>query len=369
MCLPMPPEDPVASRIALVRAAMRGFDSLLITHPQNIRYLSGFTGSSGCCLITRKEAVLVTDFRYQEQAASEAPGWDLKIEKSRVRTLLGLAKQLGIKTLGFESTVTYGLYARLKKGLGRTPGVGLKPTDGLVGKIRAVKDKAEMALIREAVERAEAAFADVLPAIRAGVTEQALARMLAAKLKAAGCEVLPFDIILASGPNSALPHARPTQRKLSPGDLVIVDWGGEAGGYYSDMTRTLLLKGGGRGGKLSKKKEIYSKVLEANKRAIAAVREGAKASDIDKQARDVINRAGYGECFGHGTGHGVGLEVHEMPHISAKGRGRLQKGMVFTVEPGIYVPGLGGVRVEDMVATGKRRAQVLTTLPKELKII
>jgi Xaa-Pro aminopeptidase len=198
------------------------------------------------------------------------------------------------------------------------------------------------------------------------VRERTIALRLEDRLKKMGCRRIPFGIIVASGENSALPHAVATERKLAPGDLVVIDWGGEAGGYCSDMTRTLLIKGGGGTGR---KRRIYNLVLEANRKAVGTVAPGVQAGRVDSAARDAIEEAGYGRCFGHALGHGVGLEVHELPRIARGRKGRLREGMVFTVEPGVYVPGLGGVRIEDMVAVGQGGAELLTTLPRGLEAV
>lgn len=222
-----------------------------------------------------------------------------------------------------------------------------------------------MTLMTEAIRRAEAAFLDVKHYIRKGRREKEIALMLEDRLKKRGCNRIPFDIIIASGPNSAMPHARTTDRRLSAGDLVIIDWGGEADGYFSDMTRTLLLNGAD----IPKKKGAYDAVLKANRMSISAVRPGAEGRVIDKSARDVIKKAGYGEFFGHGTGHGVGLEVHEAPHITWTKNDVIRQNMVFTIEPGIYMPGLGGIRIEDMVLVKGKGREVLTKLPKDLEII
>jgi Xaa-Pro aminopeptidase len=231
--------------------------------------------------------------------------------------------------------------------------------------VRAVKDEGEASLIKEAIRRAEKAFLEVKPFIRGGVRENTIARRLEERLRRQGVKHLPFDSIVASGPNSAMPHAGVTERKLAPGDFVVVDWGGEAGGYYSDMTRTLLL----RGPSMAKKREIYGVVRRAQRRGIESVGSRVKASQIDNSARDVIKKAGYGRYFGHSLGHGVGLEVHEAPRISGRNRASVREGMVFTVEPGVYVPGLGGVRIEDMVMVRRSGADVLTSLPRGLEIV
>ena len=310
----------------------------------------------------------MTDFRYREQAAREisrAGGgeadWDLVIEKGdRLKTIRDLVRRLGIAVLGFESTLSYESYEGLSKCR-----VGLRSLRGCVERIREVKDREEIRLLGDAVRRAEDAFLDVKGYIRQGARESAIALRLEERLKKRGCNHLPFDIIVASGPNSAMPHARASDKKLSHGDLVVVDWGGEAEGYCSDMTRTFLM----RGGDLSRKKEIYTHVLKANRAAVAAVVPGVESRVVDNAARESIKRAGYGEFFGHGTGHGVGLEVHELPRVTWTRSEPVKEGMVFTIEPGIYLKDLGGVRIEDMVLAKTKGAELLTRLPRELEII
>ncbi|MDP2277509.1 MAG: M24 family metallopeptidase, partial [Nitrospirota bacterium] len=209
------------------------------------------------------------------------------------------------------------------------------------------------------------AFLAVKPYIKTGAKEKRLAMMLEENLKREGCKCIPFDIIVASGRNSSMPHAKPSEKRLDTGDLVVIDWGGEAGGYFSDMTRTLLMRGDDTG----KKKEIYKIVLDANRKAVSAISPGIDSREIDNSARDVIKKAGYAGFFGHGTGHGVGLQVHESPHITWNRKERIREGMVFTIEPGIYVPGVGGVRIEDMVLVKPKGAEVLTRLPRKLEVI
>jgi Xaa-Pro aminopeptidase len=244
-------------------------------------------------------------------------------------------------------------------------GIRLKPMAAVIETLRAVKDMEEITLITEAIRRAEGAFLDIKPYIKSGRSEAEIASRLEDRLKKRGCKKIAFDIIVASGNNSALPHARASDRRLSPGDLVVLDWGGEAEGYFSDMTRTLLVKAEN----ISKQKELYNTVLEANRAAISAAANNGCSRDIDKAARDLIKKAGYGEFFGHGTGHGVGLEVHELPHITWTKNGILRQNMVFTIEPGIYMPGFGGVRIEDMLLLKEKGCKTLTTLPKKLEII
>ena len=341
--------------------ASKGIDGILISDIRNIRYLSGFTGSSACLVLTGRERVIVTDFRYKEQAGREVKGFDIHIAADEMpKAVIERAKSMGISTLGFEATVTYAFYrALLRKGL------RLRAVSNFVEDMRRVKDEGELSLIRQAIDRAEKAFNETRAYVRPGSTEKQIALLLEENLKKNGCGTLPFAIIVAAGTNSSMPHARPTDYRLKAGDLVVVDWGGEAEGYFSDMTRTLLMKGPD----ISKKKEMYGTVLEANLKAIGSVSGGIHARMVDKAARDVIKKAGYGDFFGHGTGHGVGLYVHELPRISRLGRESVKAGMVFTIEPGIYLPGIGGVRIEDMVLADKKGCRVLTSLPKELETV
>jgi len=350
-------------RLTLIRESLRrkGIGGFLITNLISVRYLTGFRGSSGFALITGKHQVFVTDFRYREQAEQEVKGWDIMIEKGKRHSIIKkLVRSMSIGSLGFETSLTYESYRDLLK-----CGARLRPQRNVVEGMRAVKEEEEVSCIRESVSRAEKAFLDMKGHVRSGRREREIALILEERLKKRGCNAVPFDIIVASGPNSAMPHARATEKRLSPGDLVVIDWGGEADGYYSDMTRTLLLNGTD----LSKKRAIYEVVLRANREALLAVAPGIETRDVDKAARDVIRAAGYGSFFGHGTGHGVGLEVHEFPRITWTKSQAVREHMVFTVEPGIYMPGIGGVRIEDMVLVKPGTSEVLTTLPKELELV
>ncbi|MBI4685638.1 MAG: aminopeptidase P family protein [Nitrospirae bacterium] len=350
-----------ASRIAKLRDSLRGISGLLVTDIHNIRYLTGFTGSSGFLLLTKKKSIFATDFRYKEQAEKQTKGWDILIEKGeRAATISKLSKDLNIKRLGFEPSVSYAFFQQLSK-----KGLSMKPVRDSMERLRAIKDEEEIVFIKKAVSRAESAFLNIKDYIREGMRENRIERMLEESLKKAGCNCLPFDIIVASGKNSSMPHARPSEKRLNQGDLVIIDWGGEAGGYFSDMTRTLLLQGPD----LTKKKEIYNTVLKAHAKAVSAVSSGKDAKKVDSAARNVIKKAGYGEFFGHGTGHGVGIQVHESPLITWNSDDVIRENMVFTIEPGIYVEGLGGLRIEDMVVVGKKKAELLTTLSRELEIL
>lgn len=351
------------NRAGALKASLgaRGVEGLLISDLKNVRYLTGFTGSSAFVIITPHQRVFFTDFRYEEQAAQEVAGYEIVIEKKdRPKVIAEFVRSAGIRTLGFETTASYGFYRSLLR-----RGFRLKAVSNAVEDLRKIKDEDEVHMIRKAISRAERAFTDTKPHIRPGVSEKKLAGMMEESLKKYGCRSLPFDIIVASGPNSALPHAHPTERRIRPGDLVVIDWGGEAEGYCSDMTRTLLINGRS----LSLKKEIYGIVLKANRAAVKAASGGVHTRAVDKAARDVVSAAGYGGQFGHGTGHGVGLEVHEQPRVSRLGREYVKAGMVFTIEPGIYLPGTGGVRIEDMVLAGKESCRELTTLPRALDIV
>ncbi|NJD54832.1 MAG: aminopeptidase P family protein [Nitrospirae bacterium] len=342
--------------------ALRDISGMLISHIRNVRYLTGFTGSNAALLITGRERIFFTDPRYEEQSKREVRGVDIVIERNeRPKDILEKARALGIKTLGFESTVSYAFYRSLLR-----KGIRVKGVTNLVEEMRRVKSALEIKVMSKAVERAEKAFLDVKPYIRPGVSERHLAMQLEAALKKRGCTEIPFDIIVAAGKNSAMPHARPSDNRIKPGDFVMFDWAGEAGGYFSDMTRTFLMKGGREH---AKKIDIYATVLNANVNAIRSVHRESTGRMVDKTARDIIKKAGYGDYFGHGTGHGVGLDVHELPRISRFGRETIRPGMVFTVEPGIYLPGLGGVRIEDMVLVERQGCRTLTSLPKKLEIL
>ncbi len=349
---------------AILRKKLSAFkvDGILITDLVNVRYLTGFTGTSGYLIITQKHALFVTDFRYKEQARDEVKGFRIRIERSeRSGEIKEITDTYRIRTLGFEDhNVPYAFYKKLSK-----KKIKLKPLTGMTESLRIVKTQAELSYMKTAARRAETAFRKLQPFIKPGATEENLALKLEELLKKEGCKILPFGVIVASGFMSALPHAKPTSKALKKGDLVVFDWGGECEGYYSDMTRTVLLNGKN----ISRQKEIYYTVLEAHKRAVASIKPGIEAAIVDAAARDHIDDNGYEEYFGHGTGHGVGLEVHEKPFISWRSNEILKENMVFTVEPGIYLPGFGGVRIEDLVVVKKNGAESLNTMSKKLRII
>jgi len=347
----------------ILRHALSEFkvDGILITDIVNVRYISGFTGSSGFVLITKDNFIFATDFRYQEQAKIEVKGFKIKLQKEeRTEFLKRLLYRYKIQRLGFEEhNINYATYKKLRGHL------RLKPLTDIVETLRITKSQKELSLIRTAIGRAENAFMRLQPFIKAGITEQELAIRLEGFLREEGCKKIPFEIIVASGPASALPHAKPTSRIIKKGDLVLFDWSGECEGYYADITRMVAIEGK----YIRKQLEIYDIVSNAQERVINAIKPDIAAAKVDTAGRDFIRNKGYNKYFGHGTGHGVGLAVHEKPIISWQSKDTLKKDMVFTVEPGIYLPGLGGVRIEDMVVVTKYGAEVLTTLPRRLHII
>ncbi len=336
-----------------------GVDAFLVSSPENVRYLSGFTGTSGVLLITANEQCLLTDFRYVEQAALEAPQYDVvKVPGAWTKALHALLLDRSVHHLGFEGAhLTYYFYHVLSETL---DGVRLEDARSVFGRLRAVKDEGEIELIRKGVLLVDQAFAHLLTTIRPGTSEREIALELEFYLRRRGGERMAFETILASGARAALPHGTASEKKLERGDLVVCDCGVMWNGYASDFTRTVVVDAEPE----DWQDEIYRIVLEAQLAGIDAVKPGVPAAEVDAAARRVIERAGYGEYFGHSTGHGLGLNVHEAPHLSASSEELLEAGMVVTVEPGIYLPGRGGVRIEDVVVVRDYGAEVLTTSPK-----
>jgi Xaa-Pro aminopeptidase len=341
--------------------AEKGLDALLVSQPDNLRYLAGFTGS-GWLLISGRNAILAVDFLYVEQAMEESPDFEIvRIKQELHDWLPGLVLDLGWHKLGFEANViSYDAHRKLGEAI-TTKRINLElvPTTGIVEQLRSVKEPEELIPITKAVELADAALEQAKAIIRPGVTEKEAAWEIEKNLRQKGSEGVPFEIIVASGPNSALPHARPTERIICSGEPVLIDMGARINGYCSDLSRTLFL---GRANKTFQ--EIYSIVLKAQATAIEGTKSEMAASAADQLARSVIEQAGYGEAFGHGLGHGVGLAVHEFPRLGVTSSDSLADGMVFTIEPGIYLAGQGGVRIEDMVVLENGKARVLTTATK-----
>lgn len=337
-------------------------DGLVISQPENLRYLSGFTGSSGWLLISVQNVVLATDFRYVEQAKGESQGFEIiQIKQELHDWLPGLVSDLGWHKLGFEANfMSYEGYHKLSEAIkANQTNLELVPTTGIVEQLRSIKEPEELRFITKAVELADAAFEQAKAMIRPGITEKEIAWEIEEILRQKGSEGIPFEIIVASGPNSALPHARPTEKIIRSGEPVLIDMGARISGYCSDLSRTLLL------GKAEKTfKEIYNIVLKAQATAIERIESYMDASQADRLARSVIEQAGYGDAFGHGLGHGVGLAIHEFPRVGLSSSDSLADGMVFTIEPGIYLAGQGGVRIEDMVVLENGKARVLTMAKK-----
>jgi Xaa-Pro aminopeptidase len=340
---------------------------MLVTDLVNVRYLSGFTGSNAALLVYADDgarAALATDGRYRTQASQQAPDLRLEIERACGRHLTKVAAADGVARLGFEShAVTVDGYDELARAAGE---VELVRASGMVEALREVKDDGEKALLRLACEAADAALADLVErgGLRPGRTERQVARDLEGLMLDHGADGVSFETIVATGPNSAIPHHRPTDAELAVGDFVKIDFGALVAGYHSDMTRTFVL------GKAAQwQRDIYGLVATAQGAGREALAPGEACKNVDAVARTVIAGAGYGENFSHGLGHGVGLQIHEAPGISATSAATLQVGSAVTVEPGIYLPDRGGVRIEDTLIVGEKGPELLTRFPKELAIL
>lgn len=336
----------------------RGISALLVSRRENVRYLTGFTGSAGMALVAGGRPLLITDFRYRLQAEKEASDASLFIQKKEIESALhNISTRRGIPTVWFdESSLTMEQIRAFRK-----KGLGLRGSKDPVSELRQIKDRHEIACIRKAVQRAERSFLELKKHIKPGVTERELGIRLEYLIRGKGSRRAAFEIIVASGRNGAMPHASATGKRIKKGELVTIDFGAEADGYYSDITRTICM-----GRPSSRQREIHDLVLRAQSAAISAARPGASCKSLDAAARGIIRKRGHGKHFGHATGHGVGLMVHEGPSISSLSKDTVKKSMVFTVEPGVYIPGWGGVRIEDMVLVTEAGAETLTTLSREL---
>lgn len=356
--------DPRRGRLSALSDALTAehIDGLLVTSLANIRYLTGFSGSSALLLVTNRDVILVTDFRYQTQVASEVGDLaHISIEAQSLWTGLWqlLAALPNVAVLGFESGhLLHRDFQRLLESGARWQ---WRPTADIVETLRERKDDGELALIEAANGIATRALDRTLREIQAGMSELQVAGILEKALRDEGSEGFPFPSIIASGPRAALPHARSSTRRLENGDFLLLDFGAETGGYCSDITRTVVI-----GHATAEQREVYDVVREANETAARRVRAGMTGRDADAIARDYIQQRGFGELFGHSLGHGVGLEVHEAPRLSRTAEGVLAEGAVVTIEPGIYRPGWGGVRIEDDVVLGLDGARVLTSFTREL---
>ncbi len=372
----LPTTAQLAARHRRVRQALDELtlDALVITGAANIRYLTNHAGSAGVLVLTRESAHLLVDFRYREAVAmlqaSPAACPDLRVwdvPASYDEALLGCLHAIGAGTAGFEAahvTVARHEWWRTHAG-GRGTEVIWRPTERIVEQARVIKDAAELAALRESARRIRAVADSAVQAVSAGVSERHVAGTIESAMREQGYERPAFDTIVASGPHSALPHYRAGDRRIAAGDLVVLDFGGVLDGYCSDLTRTVAI-----GPLTTEARRLYAAVYDAQQAAIAAVRPGVETSAVDAAARDVLTDRGLGDAFGHGTGHGLGLDVHEEPRIT---RLRpdvpsvpLQPGMVFTIEPGAYLAGFGGVRIEDDVLVTESGCEVLTDVPRAL---
>ena len=355
----------VARRLARVRtgAAELGLDGLLVSGLANIRYLSGFSGSSALLLIGAEWAVFLTDGRYEQQATEElAAGVAFELMVSRDGALAALTERANREfagaTFGFEAPhITYGQWLKLDEG---ASAVTWKPVAGVVEGLRAVKDEDEIAALEKAAGIAAQALRETLPLVEPGVAEVEIAAELEYRMLGLGAQYPAFETIVASGARTALPHATTSRRQVREGDLLLCDLGARWQGYHSDLTRTFVI---GEPSRLQSQR--YESVLAAQRAAVGALEEGVPCSEVDTAARQVFELHQVQAHFAHSTGHGVGLEVHEGPRLSGKSEESLQSNMVVTVEPGLYFPGWGGIRIEDDFVVGSSRARPLVALEKD----
>jgi len=336
----------------------RAIEAIMISQPQNRHYISGFDGTAGFLLITSQKKVLATDFRYVEQAKHQAGDFEVLQTGGKLEEWLpGLTGSLGIERLGFEADdISFSVYQRLRNVLAASSiGIEFIPTEGFVESLRMIKEPSEIELIRKAAAISDAAMDYIHNSLQAGMAELEVAWELEQFLRRNGSQGIPFDIIVASGPNSALPHAKPSESIIKDGQPVVIDIGASMQGYASDISRTFCT---GEADDFFSK--LYSIVLKAQQAAIEGITDGMNAVQADNLARQVIRQAGYGEQFGHSLGHGVGLAVHEKPYVSPSSTDELKNGMVFTIEPGIYIPKWGGIRIEDTVMLKNGKIELLS---------
>lgn len=353
-----------ARRLRLGARLVAGkLDALIVPFSPNVRYLTGFTGSNGVLLVFADEAILFTDPRYRTQSAQEV-NCKIKISTGPILPeVVSAIKRRKLRRIAFEKNrIGYEAYEFLKCNL--PPKTDLKPVAGWVEEQRMIKSEEEIALVRASVNTNSAAFEEATAQVRPGMRESALAAELDYRMRRHGAEGPAFDTIVASGLRTALPHAHPTHRRMGNNGLVLIDMGGMQAGYASDMTRMLYL-----GKPDAKVRRTYKAVLEAQLAALAAVHPGATAERVDRAARDVLKGHGLDKAFVHSTGHGLGLEIHEPPRLGRKEKTRLQKGMTVTIEPGIYIEGFGGIRIEDTVVVTETGCQILTPTSKQLRVI
>ncbi|BDU50834.1 M24 family metallopeptidase [Haliovirga abyssi] len=341
-------------------------DGIFITNMYNLRYFTGFSGTTGVALVTSKNRYFFTDFRYIQQANNQVvpKGFKVvKVERDSLETVKEYIKQDNVKTLGLEDLdMTLSAFSSVKKYFGD---IEYKFLGEKLSGIRIVKDEIEIETIKKAISISDIAFTEILKDIKVGISEREIAAKLEYVMKINGAEDKSFETIVASGYRSAMPHGVASDKKIGNNEFITMDFGCYYNGYVSDMTRTVFV-----GDNLTDKhKEIYNTVLEAQLLAISKVKAGMKAKELDKIARDYITEKGYGENFGHGLGHGIGVEIHEAPGVSTRGEIILEENMTITIEPGIYVEGFGGVRIEDDVIVKKDGCIVMNKSPKDLIIL
>jgi len=345
------------------RLSERELDALLVSNPENRRYLSGFTGSAGYLLVTPQRQFLFTDSRYTEQAKSQSPHFEVVRMEAGLGWLLDALKETGVRRVGFESdNMTVASYNRVLEAIKEEKelvGTSLIATTGITAELRVFKDTEELAQLQKAIDASDRAMEQVCPTIEAGMTEKEVAWRMEAAMREFGADSISFNTIVAAGPNGAMAHHRPSDRAIQAGEPIVIDMGARVGGYCSDITRTVVV---GEPDDMFHK--IYNIVLGAQLTAISTVRPGLTGQECDALSRDIIAEAGYGDSFGHSLGHGVGLAVHENPRVGPGAEDVLEPRMVFTVEPGIYIPGWGGVRIEDIVVLGEDGAKVLSKAGK-----
>ncbi len=337
-------------------------DAIFISQPENRFYLSGFDGTAGYLLVTAQNAILATDFRYTEQAKAQAPDYQIfQVSGKMSDWFPKLVEELNSSKLGFEAgDITYALYRALSDILNKAkPQVNLIPVDELVESLRATKEPEEIELITAAVKIGDEAFDYVIDRAHIGMTEKEIAWELEKYMREHGSQAVAFDIIVASGPSAALPHHKPSERKTNAGEPVVIDMGARIGGYCSDLSRTICL-----GALDDTFKKVYNTVREAQLAALTNIEEGMTGHQADNLARAIIEQAGYGKAFGHSLGHGVGLVPHEQPRLGPNSTELLTSGMVFSVEPGIYLSGWGGVRIEDLVVMEDGKPRILSKARK-----
>ena len=341
-------------------------DAIIISHPENRRYISGFTGSAGWLVISKNSAILVVDFRYTEQAKKESLEFEvIQVKGDVIPWLLSRLSEHKFRKTGFEADhISYSTYQKFQNKV-KEDNLRIKVllTTGLVESLRAIKEPGELELVKKAVQLADAAYEEARAILRPGLTEIETTWALEKFLREKGSQTVPFEIIVASGVNSALPHAKPSAKTIVKNEPIVIDLGAIVDGYCCDLTRTFFL---GEPDKTFSK--IYDIVLGAQLTALSTIASGMNGDQADRLARIVIEQSNYGEAFGHSLGHGVGLETHEAPRLGPKSADVLVDGMVFTLEPGIYVPGWGGVRIEDTVVMQNGKVRSLTRAGKKADI-